>query len=299
LSSNRIQSIETKTFETLNELESLYLNDNQIKEVSIDFSTSFKRFKLLNFASNNCSIPSFPENSLKQIETEIIANCPAPFELICAFSNESTICSAINLVYTRPAVKVQAFDANEVGKFIVDRQLLKFIPHRLAETFPKLERILILRSQLSSLTSKSFEDLVRLKYIEILGNNLKSIDADTFDAVPQLEYLDLSSNHIRSLPKQVFVRLTLLTELRLSHNNIKVLESNVLPPNNLIKVFQINSNELEKVSTDEVNCLREFSEEIDFRGNRCVDTKLSKSKNLDLNLKNFAELLDKILLNCR
>lgn len=299
LSHNRIQSVKTKSFEGLNELESLYLNDNRVKELSTDFLTIFKNLKFLDFSSNNCSITNFPNKSLKQIENEIITTCPAPFELNCVFSNKSTICRATKLVFKHESIKMQAANSQEIVKFIVDRQLLKFIPSRLAEIFPKLQRILILSSQLSSLTTNSFKNLFSLTCIEILGNDLKNINADTFDAVPQLEFLDLSSNHIRSLPQQIFVRLALLTELRLSHNEIKVLDTNVLPPKNSIKVFHINSNELERISPDELDCLRQSSEEVDFRSNRCVNKKLPKSKDPEVRSKKFAELVDVISHSCK
>lgn len=87
LSFNRIQSIKTKSFEGLKKLEYLYLNDNHIKEVTTDFLSCFKVLKLLDFARNNSTIPSFPENSLKKVRNEIITTCPAQFELSCAFYN--------------------------------------------------------------------------------------------------------------------------------------------------------------------------------------------------------------------
>lgn len=301
LSFNRIESIKAGSFKGLDQLLNLHLNDNQIKEITPQFSSPMKKLEFVNLYNNDCGISSYPESSLVQIEAEVLDKCRGPVEFKCVKTRNPHACVVDQLNVERRQTRIEKIgtqNADNITELSVNKQILKFLPRNLVKTFPKLQRILVLSSRLTTLGRTDFDGLSRLRFIEIINNELKSIDAKTFYAVPQLEYLDLSSNRIRSLPAGLCTPLSMLVELRLTHNNIKVLEANVLPAKSNLRVFRIDLNQLERVDLVGLEVLKENVEDMDFRGNKCIEKNYVKLHDNGDDLRSMTAFLEQMRALC-
>jgi Leucine-rich repeat (LRR) protein len=212
-----------------------------------------------------------------------------------------TLPKAHELRIDYPKTKIQqvvGFDSDEITRsvktFIVVDQSIKFLPFQLGQTLPKLDKIVVDRSNLTALQKHDFKGLTELRHIEIRHNNLTSIGDETFDDVTQIESLDLSSNNIRSLPSKIFLHLVHLKSLILSNNQIEKFTADLMPRKNAIEVFQVNNNELDLIETKILRYLRR-AKIIDLSGNICIDLKYEKTEN---NSKALVELSGEIDLNC-
>lgn len=63
---------------------------------------------------------------------------------------------------------------------------MKYLPIRLAKILPKLNVIVIERSNLTSLMAKDFEGFTELKTVVVRHNNLTSVEAGVFDDALQI-----------------------------------------------------------------------------------------------------------------
>lgn len=246
LNSNFLVSVAATLFKVLKNLRGLFLQNNNLKFISANLMSPMTQLVSVDFRSNDCISMSHPNESLVRIEQEIIINCVAPIQLNCIFDNEaifiskslnisSYMCKAV-LTVIDPKTKISKINGiqkgtqgvEDVTDFLAINQSMKFFPFELAQNLPRLELILVERSNLLALQKEDFEGFAWLKSIIIRHNNLNSIDEGIFDNVTQLEILDLSSNFIRLLPVKLFSKLINLKTLILSHNLIKKLSADLL-----------------------------------------------------------------------
>lgn len=276
LNANKINSMRLHTFENLTKLEMLMVSENLVKYISPKLLATFEAtIKFVDFTSNECISVSFPETDLAKLQQEIVSKCITQIEHECEFKeNKTEICFAKELNVESSKAKI--FKVNGQGSFkdvtalVIENQIMNFMPQQLSKVFPKLEKLSIIASQLTTLSIDSFSGLKSLKWLEIRDNNLTSIDAQTFSAVPQLERLDLSSNHIQSLPSKVFGDLSALKKLILSDNQLTTLKLDILPQTTSIDDFQATNNTLRGIDPYMLRLLRNATT-IDFSGNVCAD----------------------------
>ncbi|XP_037044475.1 protein slit-like [Bradysia coprophila] len=313
LNHNYLTSIQIEVVRNLESLRGLYLQGNRLKFISATLLTPLTYLKSVDLTGNACINMNHPTSSLVDIEATIIDNCIEPVELSCKSYRIETsenventsYCSVDSLLIEYPKTKISMLRNNKqemnnsepslhVKIFVVDSQSIKFLPFQLSQHFPNLERIEILKSNLTTLHLMDFDGFLELSEIVINNNNLSSISEGTFDTVPQLELLDLSSNGITILPKHIFVKLTRLHTLILSHNQIVRFMADLLPRRNVIETFRADNNQLEFIETRTIRFLRK-AKLIDLTGNVCIDMQFAKTEN---RTRALVELSGEIDLNC-
>lgn len=290
-------------------LKKLALQNNKLKFIYDNFLTSFPYVVEIDITENICINMSYPTTALEVVEATIIDKCIAPIELNCKFEelhvlleysveNKGFTCNAADLNVEYPKTKISKLngaDSNmNVTVFKVIDQSIRFLPYQLAQVVPNLEKILIERSNLTSIHQHDFEGFSKLKTIEIRNNNLSVIHEAAFEDVTQLEHLDLSFNNIFSLPTKIFFRLVHLKTLILSNNQIEKFTANLLPRKNTIEKFCVNNNQLEIIETKTLRFLRK-AKLIDLTGNVCIDLKFNRS---EPESRTLVELSGEIDLNC-
>lgn len=312
LSDNKLVTINYEVFEVLSNLKELSLQNNKLKFVSANLLTPLKQISSVDLSANDCIDMSHPNETLVEIETAFIDNCIAPIELNCSFEvnqlnlekpEDDLVCKAQELTVEYPKTKVSRvisvdeiskIDNDNVTSLIITDASAKFLPYQLAKVFPKLEKIIVENSSLTSLHKHDFKGFTQLKRIEIRRNNLSEIEDETFDDIRQIEFLDLSHNNIKNLPSKIFLSLVHLKTLILSFNQIEKFTADLLPRKNAIEEVRVDNNELELIETKILRYLRK-AKTIDLTANVCIDLKFDKS---DENSKTLVELSGEIDLNC-
>ena len=305
---NLLININGELFVHLQKLKKLLLNDNKLKFISANLLTPMTSLQVVDFSKNDCIDMKHPEKTLNEIDGEIIDHCIAPIELTCqdAVDNQITVqkngnektCEVQNLTIFFPKTKISKivndFKTEDSAIFSVVGQQMKFLPFQLNKSFPKLQKIIVERSQLTALNKIDFEGLKALKNITITFNNISTIGQGAFDEVPQIDYLNLASNNIKTLPNNIFVKLTHMKILILADNQLTRIHANLLPRKNSIENFQVQNNELDTIETKILRALRKATL-VNLSGNVCIDLKYEKSENSSRAL---IELSGEIDLNC-
>lgn len=308
---NLLTTIDSGVFDGLKSLKNLDLGENKLKFLSNDLLTTMSGIESVKFWSDDC-ILDFGTSSRNFSENikSLTKSCTKPVELRCntemsfVDSNEC-IAESLTINYFKLKIaKVNGLTADEtknVTAFISNGQSMEFLPYQLAETFPKLEGIVIVAdSMLSVIHERNFKGLTELKQMTIRNNkHLKEIEPGSFYDLVQLEHLDLSYNSLTHLPRFVFAKLKQLETLKLSDNFIVNLIGDFLSTRNKIKDFRMNNNRLTFIDTKIVLALRKANL-IDFEDNTCINMTYSRATNDGHSLTELsAEVEDKCQLNKR
>lgn len=152
LSLNNIESIETEAFSGLDVLKFLLLNDNILKKIATKFLSPLKMLEVLDLSRNSCVDSKYPETALKTIEATVTDNCSVPISFTCESSKDLHVCRVENLQVDQPKTKIQKIVAqnfDSITELVIEDQDVKFLPQQLAKTFPKLQKLVVSRSNLT------------------------------------------------------------------------------------------------------------------------------------------------------
>lgn len=306
LNDNLLSSIKADAFGGLESLRELWLQNNKLNSIGPNLLSSLPKLFTVDLTNNICINVSHPTTALSEIEDKIIANCGASMMIRCNLSHGITIsfelCRADALTIENPKTKISKIVdlsseddeiITNVTIFAVIDQSMKFIPLKLSELFPELEKLVIVRSELSAILKDDLRGFSVLKDVVIQDNDLSIIEEGAFDDLPQLEHLDLSSNNIKSLPVNAFHNSGFLKTLFLSSNQLVALTGDLLSHMNEIIEFRADGNKLEKIDVNFRHLVNVTS--VDLRGNVCIDMKFDKT---DESSKNFFELSGEIYIKC-
>lgn len=313
INDNVLKSINNQVLKNLKYLKTLDLHNNMLSFVTPNIIKNNAQLKSVDLTYNECLNMSFPYHNQVLIEKRIIENCIAPVELKCFFSDDKIfidevthvsgyMCKVVELQIEFPQTKIikvrgdhQVNHDNEnVTSFVALQQSIAFMPISLVKLLPKLEKLIVERSQLTAIQGCDFDGLTDLQLMSLRFNNLSSIGDGTFDELVRIEYLNLANNIITSLPSSIFSKLTQLKTLILSNNQLQSLAGNILPRKNIIEQFQVGHNHLALIETKIFESLRK-TDVIEFNGNQCVDMKMDKTSEGG---QTFVELLSEVALNC-
>lgn len=313
INDNFLKSINDHVLRNLKNLKDLDLHKNMLSFVTPNIIKNNAQLKSVDLSYNKCINMSFPDHNQVQIEKTIIENCIAPVELKCFFSDDKILvdevthvngymCKVDELLIEFPQTKIikisgehqVKYDNENVTLFVALEQSIAFMPINLAKSLPKLEELIVERSQLTAIQRYDFNGLTDLQLMSLRFNNLSSIGDGTFDELVRIEYLNLANNFITSLPSSIFSKLILLKTLILSNNLLQSLSGNILPKKNIIDQLRVEHNRLDMIECKIFKSLRKANV-IEFTGNNCIDMKMDK---ISEGGKTFAELHSEVALNC-
>jgi Leucine-rich repeat (LRR) protein len=74
----------------------------------------------------------------------------------------------------------------------------------IAENFPKLKILRIVRQKIKSIERENFADLWNLKELWLDGNEIQSLNENVFEELTNLQILDIKNNKLTSLPEHMW-----------------------------------------------------------------------------------------------
>jgi Leucine-rich repeat (LRR) protein len=217
LSSNKLVELEPQNFKALVNLVTLQIENNKLQIISSNFLSPMKLLTSLDLSNNLCINATHPATTLEQISSIVDEKCVALIDLECE-SNKNKFCNVKALLIQHPMVVISRINGEaaamvfqHITELRIKDQTTNFLPHRFAESFSKLRRLVVFQSQLTSLEKNDFVGFDDLKRVEICNNNLTSID-DGFKSLPskffktliQLKTLKLSNNQLTKLDSDIF-----------------------------------------------------------------------------------------------
>lgn len=218
---NRIRDITFAAFGTLgtSNLHTVYLSDNLVNNIDIEWLVNANSLEYLLLADNLCIDQDFL--NVQNIQWRIfeqLMRCTENFamepQLSCHYNELMDGGYACSLFIHNP----NAFDEFEAidGDHLAGRnnedvttltafyQNTRIIPSILCATFPNLQVVFVMQSNLEDLREASFADCANLEVLYLHDNWINAVPDFTFRNNPNLRQLELGMNWIETLSENSF-----------------------------------------------------------------------------------------------
>lgn len=135
--------------------------------------------------------------------------------------------------------------------------------------FKKLETLILENNFIESLSPDVFEDLTSLKNLRLSGNKLSELEHKIFVNNIELEILTLDNNKIVSLHENQFASLLKLRQIYLNNNEVVELREQTFAKNSKLTTIDVSNNRLSIVGPELLKNLAELKK-FDFQNNECI-----------------------------
>lgn len=105
-----------------------------------------------------------------------------------------------------------------------------------------LSNVNIDESSLESIPEHTFEGSVKLSVISLRNNNFTSLPQDLFKGLVNLRVLNLAENQIKELHENIFASLKNLEELYLQNNQLETIDDGVFRKTTKVKILNLSHN---------------------------------------------------------
>lgn len=228
LASNRVASLFSKTFSSLEKLKTLILDGNQLTVLPEGLFATPHSLESIHLSRNNVSLGG---------------------HRLGLFWNQTYLQSLYlggnNLGYLADGT----FDSLEnLGTLDLSRNDLNVIELSTFRAVRHLTRLNMSRNRLETLSVNACYHLEHLVEFDVSFNEIVSLSGDSFRGCPTLKLLNMSGNRISDLPDQVLGVLRELDNLELSGNFLTTIRMQLLRNLSLLDRLNLDRNQIEDLA---------------------------------------------------
>jgi Leucine-rich repeat (LRR) protein len=259
---NRLTSIRD-IFVTNTNLYSIYLNQNQINDISPEFAASLRtNLRFLNLDRNLCVDNAFlinVENDWSLLDNALQA-CRSNFvreevTLECDFRETifgEYACRLRGITVLEPSANITVTGTHLEGRTNADIEVIQvwesdtpFVIQELLTAFPNVVELDI---ELSNLQVINIPETVQLQWLILYENNIHRIEAGSIRGQESLSYLELISNRIRFIDELAFDDCERLGSLILINNLLEEIHPRTLAPLTGLTYLDFERNRLASIA---------------------------------------------------
>ncbi|KAJ9599312.1 hypothetical protein L9F63_010206 [Diploptera punctata] len=283
-----LEYIESETFQTIPQLESLTISYNQITDL---FSGTFQYLANLYFLDLSCNDIKWIESGtfydLENVRHLNISNnrikyiYPDTFVGIrnrCNYNNAKTL-TTLDLSSSNPTIQNQvsqnlcAFNQINFGIIILrDRPTHMFSTlvnvTKLAVSFIRYGKPIIILNQdlmgglysikhldmsdgdIYGIKNATFQMSSLLEYLDLSGNRMKKIEKGSFTGLISLKMLNLNRNRLNILSNNSFVGLVSLRILNVSESRIQLIEPGTFEGLEMLRILDLSYNQIKVIQNN-------------------------------------------------
>jgi len=228
LSHNHIRAIRDGSGLTrLRRLEHLYLQHNELSELSADAFQGMTRLHVVNISYNH----------LGKLNAGLFASSLDMREIY--LQNNSLYELPRGIFHQMQQLVILDLSRNLLNSHQIDEN-----------TFTGLIRLVVLNLSHNSLTridARTFKDLIALHVLDLRNNSINFIEDNAFQTLYNLHTLNLAENKLRHISAQLFNGLFVLDKLTLNNNLVNKIDSLAFRNCSDLKDLDLSSNALSDV----------------------------------------------------
>jgi Leucine-rich repeat (LRR) protein len=240
LSENLLTTLPAAPFEVLSSLDILLVNDNAIEAVDYELFDRIPSLYTFYFLQNKCANIRF--DNIRSIDQDEIIQAEfdrcfyAFFEpltnVTCNFaqSESSYACSLSGITFQNFRDKFTISGEHDreltnydVTQLWIENSNISRVPPTLFRTFPNLQRVTIVNSELSVIDANTFELCGEINFLDLSRNRIRRLSSHSFNNCYYVEELILDNNQISEIaPCNTFLANIYQTTKLSMRNNICV-----------------------------------------------------------------------------
>ena len=231
------------------DLKSLDLSNNQLKDLSQESFNCLANLEVLNISFNSLeNLSSVIFSNLSNLNTlDLSNNQISRFQILTLTNlkflkldynklqsiNRGTFKNLINLrhldVSSNHIARIQENSFENLKNLTVlyiQNNNLKYLS---IDLFKGLLNLVVFNSsnnQITQLLDDTFDFSINIEELNLSNNKLVLLNPGTFKSLTRLRHLDLSNNQLSRLPNDLFSSLNSLEKLLISYNNLTTLRNN-------------------------------------------------------------------------
>ena len=250
VSSNEALTLKSGDFAGLDNLETLYLDGNQLSALPEDVFAGLGSLEELWLSSNQLS--ELPEDvfaglgSLEELWLSSNQLSELPEDVFAGLGNLKMLRLSDNELTALPEDVFDGLESLEslfLGVASYGNQLSE-LPEDVFDGLSNLQRLRLSDNELTALPEDVFDGLDSLEELRLFRNRISTLSEDVFDGLDSLEHLHLGDNQISTLPEDVFDGLGSLEELWLNYNQFSELPEDVFDGLGSLENLQLNGNQI-------------------------------------------------------
>ncbi|XP_020379870.1 platelet glycoprotein V-like [Rhincodon typus] len=227
--SNNNLTVFQETFKHFPQLDTLFLNSNQLKTLPETGFSQLLLLKVLDLSNNELSsLPSqFLNHHHKLTDLRLDKNRFRTFtaNLFSQLHHLQYLTISGNVISYFPPE--QFANLTKLLKLDLSNNSLIFLPLNLLSNLRELQLLKLCDNFIDTLVADTFKYNLKLVYLHLDSNNLRSLPV--FDGLSQLEELTLSFNRLRGFPNGFADNLVKLNCLQVTDNLIEQWDIRVFP----------------------------------------------------------------------
>uniref|UniRef100_A0A8R1DVD3 Chaoptin n=1 Tax=Caenorhabditis japonica TaxID=281687 RepID=A0A8R1DVD3_CAEJA len=230
VSFNRIKHISPRVFENLKNLESLFLQNNQLAH----FPSLFRLEKLRHLMLDN--------NQIQKIDNFSLIDLPKLQHLSMA-GNE------IDLINEN---MFGASISSELKSLNLAHNKISSISSRSFSDLDNLQQLRLSHNNIRTIPSMAFSNLRNLRYLDLSHNRIIKILPSALYQLPAMDTLHLDHNNLNEIDRDAFRSFTDLQSLKLSHNAFRKFSCEFLGSIAQILQLDLNYNQINEI---DISCI--------------------------------------------
>ncbi len=249
-SSNEALTLKSGDFAGLDNLNTLFLDGNQLSALPEDVFAGLGSLEELWLSSNQLS--ELPEDvfaglgSLEELWLSSNQLSELPEDVFAGLGNLKMLRLSDNELTALPEDVFDGLESLEslfLGVASYGNQLSE-LPEDVFDGLSNLQRLRLSDNELTALPEDVFDGLDSLEELRLFRNRISTLSEDVFDGLDSLEDLHLGDNQISTLPEDVFDGLGSLEELWLNYNQFSELPEDVFDGLGSLENLQLNGNQI-------------------------------------------------------
>lgn len=237
-----ITEITDTAFDKVKNASSLYLRDNKLSKIPINFCQFMDQLTFLDLCNN--SITEIEDGGLAKLH-----------------SLETLLLDYNSLTNFQPGTWRGLFNLHELyltnNTVSLKKNMFKGLKH--------LETLALDANGISRIPVGTFNGVPHLDLLYLSRNMLSNLNADVFRNLGEVNELDLGRNYISVLPTGIFKHLRNLDSLWLNGNRLKTLEAGAFQGLEKLSSLFLNSNDFDSVELAMFARMKNVSIEPGFR----------------------------------
>jgi Leucine-rich repeat (LRR) protein len=265
LSFNKIEALKSNIFKNNSILRTIILNDNQIKMLNTNLFHNLRKLVNINFERNECADKIIAYKFRRELSTcyencktdeECKSNAAKELEaekevqsITCNYNQinwkNKKICFVANTELRSEIIyEIKNAEKKTKAVYFKSSPVVKIIPLKFFEVFPKLNLIAFHKSKIPILRANFFTKIFsKIKEILLKENGIQQIEDEAFYELEDLEEIDLSFNEIKSINKELFSHNPKLKVINLSGNQIFMIQRDSFGQHPDIEELNLLNNE--------------------------------------------------------
>ncbi|XP_050296356.1 chaoptin-like isoform X2 [Anthonomus grandis grandis] len=246
LTGNKIRHLEIESFSNLSALNAVFLSNNEISSVSVGAFSHLRALKQLDMQFN--MLRKFSFGQFVNLESPLLLNLSHNNLISCSSGGQQLKLDVLDLRFNKFTEVPKCLEyVSFLKKLYLNFNEITDLKYSSFQKLTSLEELSLHQNSISTIDRRAFFGLQSLQTLDLSKNAIDNLQNLRFSDMPKLRILKLKENGLTYLQREIFVG-TQLEFLDISYNSFSIVPKEcLLEVGNTLRHLSLQSNNLEHI----------------------------------------------------